>query len=346
MCRPTSKSRIAALIFACAIAAQACTACADEVADFFRDRQINFIVSYGPGGSYGLYAQIAARHLPKHLPGNPNVIVQFMPGAGGIAATNHLYNVAPKDGSTVATVTKDLALEQALRPNEVRFDARKFGWVGSFAEYIGVFAVWTASGITSIEDVKKRETILATSGRGHQGSQLAVLLNEFAGTKFKLVAGYRGAADMNLAMERGEAHARITSWSGMKGQQAEWLKAGMAAVIAQGGERRQPDLPQVPLFSEIVTDPEGRKLLALIESGAVVGWPVLLPPGVPAGRLTAWRRAFDATMKDPEFITEVTKSQLEVAPKTGAAIEKAMSDALSADEKVLARARAIADITN
>ncbi len=317
---------------------------ADPVADFFRDRQVNWIVSYGPGGSYGLYAQLAARHIGRHLPGKPTIVVQFMPGAGGITAANHLYNLAPNDGSTIATVTKDLALEQALRPKEVRYDARRFGWVGSFAEYIAVFAVWNDSGIRSIADTKQRETILATSGRGHQGSQLAVLLNEFAATKFKLVAGYRGAADMNVAMERGEAHARITSWSGFKGQQGEWLSSGKASILAQGGERRQPDLKDVPLFSEIVTDPEGRKLLALIESGAVVGWPALLPPGVPADRLAAWRGAFAALMKDPEYVAEATKSQLDVQPKTGPEIEKAMSDALNVDDKVLARARVIADV--
>ncbi|MEX2035642.1 MAG: tripartite tricarboxylate transporter substrate-binding protein [Xanthobacteraceae bacterium] len=231
---------------------------ADALTDFFSGRQINWIVSYGAGGSYGLYAQLAARHIGKHLPGKPTIVVQFMPGAGGILATNHLYTAAPKDGSTIATVTKDLALEQALRPKESRYDARQFSWVGSFAEYIAVFAVWTGSGIKSIADAKTREVILATSGRGHQGSQLAILLNEFAGTKFKLVTGYRGAADMNLAMERGEAHTRISSWSGFKSQHGEWLTTGKAAIITQGGERRQPDLPNVPLFSELVTDPEGR----------------------------------------------------------------------------------------
>lgn len=319
-------------------------ASADPVADFFRERQVSWIVSYGPGGSYGLYAQLAARHLPKHLPGKPTIVVQFMPGAGGITATNHLYNLAPKDGSVIATVTKDLALEQALRPKEVRYDARRFGWVGTFAEYIAVFAVWTDSGIRTIADTRQRETILATSGRGHQGSQLAVALNEYAGTKFKLVAGYRGAADMNVAMERGEAHARITSWSDFKSQQGDWLKTSKAAIVAQGGAKRQPDLPNAPLFSELVTDPDGRKVLALIESGAIVGWPALLPPGVPAERLAAWRKAFDATMKDPEFIAEVEKSKLEVLPKTGAELEKAIGEVLAVDEKVLARARIIADI--
>jgi tripartite-type tricarboxylate transporter receptor subunit TctC len=267
-----------------------------------------------------------------------------MPGAGGILATNHLYTAAPKDGSTIATVTKDLALEQALRPKESRYDARQFSWVGSFAEYIAVFAVWNASGIKSIADAKTREVSLATSGRGHQGSQLAVVLNEYAGTKFKLVTGYRGAADMNLAMERGEAHVRISSWSGFKSQQGEWLTSGKASIIAQGGDRRQPDLKNVPLFSELVTDPEGRKVLDIVESGAVVGWPALMPPGVPADRLAAWRKAFDATMKDPAFIAEVTKAKLEVEPKSGAELARVIGQVLSVDGKVLARARTIAGI--
>jgi tripartite-type tricarboxylate transporter receptor subunit TctC len=345
---PMRKTRLfhslAALALSLAISAAAATAKADAVSDFFQGRQLTWIVSYGPGGSYGLYAQLAARHLAKHLPGNPTIIVQFMPGAGGISATNHMYSAAPKDGSTIATVTKDLALEQALRPKESRYDSRQFSWVGSFAEYIAVFATWNASGIKSIEDAKQRETILATSGRSHQGSQLAVLLNEYAGTKFKLVTGYRGAADMNLAMERGEAHTRITSWSGFKNQQGEWLTSGKAAIIAQGGERRQPDLKDVPLFNELVTDDEGRRLLAIIESGAVVGWPALMPPGVPADRLAAWRNAFDATMKDPAFIAEVTKAQLEVQPKSGAELARVINEVLAVDPAILARARVIAGI--
>jgi tripartite-type tricarboxylate transporter receptor subunit TctC len=335
---------VAALAVGTAALAMPMPAKADAVSDFFSGRQITWIVSYGPGGSYGLYAQLAARHIGKHLPGNPNIIVQFMPGAGGISATNHLYTAAPKDGSTIATVTKDLALEQALRPKESRYDARQFSWVGSFAEYIAVFAGWTASGVKSIADAKARELSMATSGRGHQGSQLAILLNEFAGTKFKLVTGYRGAADMNLAMERGEAHVRISSWSGLKSQQGEWLTSGKAVVIAQGGERRQPDLSNVPLFSELVTDPEGRKLLAIVESGAIVGWPALMPPGVPADRLAAWRKAFDATMKDPAFIAEVTKAKLEVQAKSGAELARVIGDVLSVDQGVLKRARAIAGI--
>jgi tripartite-type tricarboxylate transporter receptor subunit TctC len=317
---------------------------ADAVSDFYTGKQVTWIVSYGAGGSYGRYTQIGARHLGRFLPGNPAVTVQYMPGAGGIKATNYLYNAAPKDGGMLGTVTKDLALEQALRPEKAKYDARKFSWVGSFAEYIAVIAVWSASGVKTIEDAKTHSVIMATSGRGHQGSQLAVLLNEYAGTKFRLVTGYRGAKDMNLAMEQGEAQMRISSWSGFKSQQGDWLRDGKAAVLAQGGSKRQPDLQNAALFIDLVKDPEGRKVLAIVESGSSVGWPALMPPDVPADRLAAMRKAFDAMTKDKAFIAEVEKSKLEVAPKSGAELAKVIDEVLSADEKVLARARAIAGI--
>jgi tripartite-type tricarboxylate transporter receptor subunit TctC len=335
-----------AAVVACALvtAAVAVPARADAVKDFYTGKQITWIVSYGAGGSYGLYSQLVARHIGRYLPGNPSVVVQFMPGAGGLKATNYIYNAAARDGSIVGTVTKDLALNQALRPNSTKYDARKFSWVGSFAEYIAVIAVWAGSGIKTIDDTRGREVIMATSGRAHQGSQLAVLLNEYAGTKFRLVTGYRGAKDMNLAMERGEAHMRIGSWSGFKNQNGEWLRNGKALVIAQGGEKPQPDLPGVPLFSDLVKDPQGRKVLAIVESGAQIGWPALMPPGVPADRLAALRRAFDATMKDPGYVAAVTKAKLEVNPKTGAQLAKVVDSVLAADETVLARARRIAGI--
>jgi len=166
---PMRKARLSqslALAVGLAAVMTSVAAKADAVTDFFQGRQLTWIVSYGPGGSYGLYAQLAARHIGKHLPGNPTIIVQFMPGAGGISAANHLYATAPKDGSTIATVTKDLALEQALRPKESRYDSRQFSWVGSFAEYIAVFATWAQSGIASIADAKKREVILALLNEG------------------------------------------------------------------------------------------------------------------------------------------------------------------------------------
>jgi tripartite-type tricarboxylate transporter receptor subunit TctC len=333
-----------AVALAAGAALASAPASAQSAADFYKDKQLTWIVSYGAGGSYGRYTQIGARHIGKFLPGNPTVTVQYMPGAGGLKATAYLYNAAAKDGSIIGTVTKDLALEQALRPEKAKYDARKFSWVGSFSEYVAVIAAMSATGVKTIEDARKRDVIMATSGRSHQGSQLAVLLNEFAGAKFKLVTGYRGAKDMNLAMEQGEAHARITSWSGFKSQQGAWIKEGRAVVLAQGGAKRQPDLPNAPLFSELVKDPEGRKVLAIVESGASVGWPALMPPSVPADRLAAVRAAFDKMTKDKAFIAEVEKSKLEVNPKTGPELAAVINDVLSSDAKVLARARVIAGI--
>lgn len=336
-------ARIAAVVLLASVAAA--PASADAVADFYQGKQINFVVSFGAGGSYGLYAQLIAKRIGPHIPGSPSIVVQFMPGAGGVKATNYLYNAAPKDGTVLATVFKDLALEQALRPKEAKYDARKFSWIGSVNEYISVITVWRDSGIKSIADARKRDVAMATSGRAHQGSQLAVLLNDFAGTKFKLVTGYRGAADMNLAMERGEVQARINSSLGLRTQQAAWVRDGKVISIAQGGTMRQPDMADVPLFSELVTDPEGRQILAIVESGSVVGWPELMPPDVPADRLAAWRKAFDATMKDPAFVADVKKAKLEVHPKSGQELAKLIDGILAVDPKIVVRARKIAGIS-
>jgi tripartite-type tricarboxylate transporter receptor subunit TctC len=150
---------------------------------------------------------------------------------------------------------------------------------------------------------------------------------------------------MNLAMEQGEAHARITSWSGFKSQQGAWLTEGRAAIIAQGGEKRQPDLPDAPLFSELVTDAEGRRVLDIVESGSIVGWPALMPPDVPSDRVAAWRKAFDALTADPAFVAEIQKARLEINPKSGAELARVIAEVLSADDSVLKRARAIAGIT-
>ena len=333
-------ARIAALVLLGGIAA--IPARADDVADFYHGRQVSFVVSFGPGGSYGLYARLVANHIGAHLPGSPSIVMQFMPGAGGVKATNYLYNAAPKDGTVLGTVFKDLALEQALRPKDAKYDARKFGWIGSVNEYVSVITVWRDSGIRTIADARKRDVAMATSGRAHQGSQLAVLLNDFAGTRFKLVTGYRGAADMNLAMERGEVQARINSSLGLRTQQAAWVRDGKVISIAQAGAHRQPDMPNVPLFSELVKDPVGRQVLSIVESGSIVGWPELMPPGVPADRLAAWRKAFDATMKDPAFVADVKKAKLEVNPKSGQELAALIDQILAVDPKVIARARKIA----
>lgn len=317
-------------------------ALADPVADFYRDKRINLIVSFGTGGTYGLYGRIVADHITRHLPGNPKVIVQHMPGAGGIVATNHLFNLAPKDGTTVGMLFKDMALAQVVQPESVRYDARRFNWVGSVNQYYAVVMTWAASGADSLETARSREVIMASSGPGHHGTVLAQAMNELLGTRFRSITGYDGAGAMHLAMERGEVHARIGSWESIKTGQAGWIKENKIHLIAQAGISKAPDLPQVPLVLDLVKDPADRAMIELIDSGSIVGWSLTLPPEAPADRVAAWRTAFDALMKDPEFLAAAKKANADVDPKSGAEISAVIDRVLASSPQVFERVRKIA----
>jgi tripartite-type tricarboxylate transporter receptor subunit TctC len=317
-------------------------ALADPVADFYRDKRINLIVSFGTGGTYGLYGRIVADHITRHLHGNPKVIVQHMPGAGGIVATNHLFNIAPKDGTTVGMLFKDMALAQVVQPESVRYDARRFNWVGSVNQYYAVVMTWAASGADSLETARNREVIMASSGPGHHGTVLAQAMNDLLGTRFRSITGYDGAGAMHLAMERGEVHARIGSWESIKTGQAGWIKENKIHLIAQAGISKAPDLPQVPLVLDLVKDPADRAMIELIDSGSIVGWSLTLPPETPKDRVAAWRTAFDALMKDPEFLAAAKKANADVDPKSGAEISAVIDRVLASSPQVFERVRKIA----
>ncbi len=327
--------------FAIAAALCASSALADPVADFYRDKRINLIVSFGTGGTYGLYGRLVSDHSTRHLPGNPKVIVQHMPGAGGIVATNHLYNIAPKDGATVGMLFKDMALAQVAQPESVRYDARKFNWVGSVNQYYAVVMTWAGSGADSLTSARNREVIMASSGPGHHGTVLAQAMNELLGTRFRSITGYDGAGAMHLAMERGEVHARIGSWESIKTGQAAWIRDKKIHLIAQAGVTKAPDLPDVPLVLDLVKDPADRSLIELIDSGSIVGWSITLPPEVPADRVQAWRRGFDAMMKDPEFLAAAKKFNADVDPKSGDEISKVIDRVLASSPQVFDRVRKI-----
>jgi tripartite-type tricarboxylate transporter receptor subunit TctC len=318
-------------------------AMADPAANFFRDNRINLIVSFGTGGTYGLYGRLIADHIPRHLPGNPKVVVQHMPGAGGIVATNHLYNIAPKDGATVGMLFKDMALAQVVQPDSVRYDARKFNWIGSVNQYYAVVMTWAASGADTLETARKREVIMASSGPGHHGTVLAQTMNDLLGTRFRSITGYDGAGAMHLAMERGEVHARIGSWESIKTGQADWIRDKKIHLIAQAGIAKAPDLPDVPLVLDLVKDPADRSMVELIDSGSIVGWSLTLPPDVPSERVDAWRRAFDALMKDQEFLAAAKKFNADIDPKSGKEIAAVIDRVLASSPAVFERVRKIAN---
>ncbi|MDP2358789.1 MAG: tripartite tricarboxylate transporter substrate-binding protein [Beijerinckiaceae bacterium] len=331
------------ILFAIAACAIGAPAIADPVADFYQDKRVNLIVSFGTGGTYGLYGRLVADHITQHLPGNPKVIVQHMPGAGGIVATNHMYNIAPKDGTHVGMLFKDIALAQVVQPNSVRYDARKLNWIGSVNQYYAVVMTWAASGAESIEAARKQEVIMASSGQGHHGTVLSQAMNELLGTRFRSITGYDGAGAMHLAMERGEVHARIGSWESIKTGQAGWIRDKKIHLIAQAGVSKSAELRDVPLVLDLVKDPADRSMIELIDSGSVVGWSLSMPPDVPAERVAAWRAAFEKMVKDPDFLAAAKKVNADVDPKTGKEISEVIDRVLSSSPEVFERTRKIAN---
>lgn len=320
------------------------TASAQSVADYFKGKRLTLVVSYGAGGSYGLYGRLVADQISAHLPGNPSVVVQYMRGAGGLKATNYLYNAAAKDGSFVGMVTKDLVVAQTLRPSKTKYDARKFNWVGRINEYVAIIIVMNGRGVKTFADIKKKQLIMGVSGRNHHGYLLASMLNQLVGTKFKLVTGYRGAKAMNLAMEGGEVDARIGSSMTLKTQLAAQYREGKLHVIVQSGERKAAELPDVPLVNTMFKNPADRKVAQLIDSGTIIGWSVLMPPGVPKERVAAWRTAFAKLATDPVLAARAKKAKADLSFKSGRDIAAFVDKVLSTDPSVFARARKLVGI--
>ena len=320
------------------------TASADAVADYFKGKRLTLVVSYGAGGSYGLYGRLVANHISAHLPGKPTVVVQYMRGAGGLKATNYLYNAAAKDGSFVGMVTKDLVVAQTLRPSKTKYDARKFNWVGRINEYVAIIIVMNGRGVKTFADIKKKQLIMGVSGRNHHGFLLASMLNQLVGTKFKLVTGYRGAKAMNLAMEGGEVDARIGSSMTLKTQLAAQYREGKLHAIVQSGEAKARELPNVPLVNTMFKKAADRKVAQLIDSGTIIGWSVLMPPSVPKDRVAAWRTAFAKLASDPALAARAKKAKADLNFKSGRDIASFVGEVLSTDPAVFARARKLVGI--
>jgi tripartite-type tricarboxylate transporter receptor subunit TctC len=290
---------------------------AQGVADFYRQKTINFISVFSPGGSYDLYSRIVAQHLPRFIPGNPRIVVQYMPGAGGLNGALHLWSQSPRDGTELGMVDRGIAVDQVLRSESVLLDARKFSWIGSVSSYGGIMQVSGRTGVKTADDLRKTRVVLGSWGIETSSYTLPVLLNALAGTKFKVVTGYRGSSDVDLAIEAGEVDGRISSWSTLEYTKAAELKAGKIVVVLQSGFKRLPDLQQVSLVGEMATTDQGRRILQFIDSDSAIGWSVLGPPGIPAERVAALRTAFDQMVKDPQFLADAASRHMDVAPSTG-----------------------------
>ena len=307
---------------------------------FYEGKTITVVTSTGVGGVYDLTARVLARHMGRHIPGNPSLIVQNMPGGGNVLATNYIYNIAPKDGLTIASIHNAMPLYQVLDGRGVRFDAGKFNWLGSTGSENEVILVWHTTGIRSIKDATEREVVLGTTGSGSGLTIIPTAMNKVLGTRFKLVIGYKTSEDINLALERGEVEARAFGINSIVAQHADWLRTQKVVILAQAGVRRDKDLPDVPLLTELAATDEQRAVLKLISAAPGLGHPYLAPPGIAPDRLAILRRAFAATLRDEKFLAEVDKLQIAIDPLSAEETSAIVADTVNAAGDVVARAKA------
>jgi tripartite-type tricarboxylate transporter receptor subunit TctC len=302
-------------------------ASAQSPADFYKGRNVDLYIGYSVGGAYDLYARVIARHLGKHIPGNPTIVPKNLEGAGSLRLANWLYNVGPKDGTALATIGRGTAFDPLLGSKGAQFQADRFTWIGSANNEVSVCVAWKTSGITRLEDVLAKELIVGGTGQAADTDQFPRVLNGVLGTKFKIVTGYPGGNDVTLAMERGEVKGRCGwSWSSVVATHKRWIDDKSIIVLAQLSLDKHPDLPDVPLIMDFAKGEDQQRMFKLIFARQVMGRPYLAPPGVPADRAEALRKAFMATMQDPDFLAEAEKSQLEINPVAGGEVEKLVKD--------------------
>jgi tripartite-type tricarboxylate transporter receptor subunit TctC len=306
---------------------------------FFKGRQITFLVGAGAGGGYDAYFRSFARYLVHHIPGAPTIVNKNMPAASGLAAANALYTSADKDGATIGAFPNNIPMDPLFGNPGARYDAQKLNWLGSIGKLENVCATWISSPIKTIAQAREREVIVAAAAATSNSAIMPKVLNALLGTKFKIVSGYDPGSGMTLALESGETEGICgLSWSTMKAARPHWIKDNKLNVIVQLGLAKLLELPDVPSALDLVSDPVKKHVLELILMRQEIGRPVAAPPGVPADRLEVLRRAFDDTMRDPEFLAEAAKLQLEIEPLSAPQIDTLLARAFATPKAIVAQA--------
>lgn len=328
---------------ACVLSVAAAASALAETPDagaFYKGKTVTLITSTGVGGTYDVVARLVARVMPRYLPGHPTIIVQNMPGGGNVLATNYMYNIAPKDGTAIATIHSAMPLHQVLDPRDVRYDAGRFAWLGSTGPQNEVILVWRTAGIKTLEDAREREIILGGTGVASGIVIIPAVMNRLLGTKFKIVTGYRTSEDVNLGMERGEVQARAFGIDSITSQHPDWIAEHKVTFLAQAGARRDKRMPDVPLLTELAKTDEQRQMFALVSSAPALGQPYVAPPGVPPERLVLLRQAFAATLKDASFLAEAEKIRFNVEPMSAEDVSRIVHDTTHAPADIVAKTKA------
>ncbi len=315
---------------------------ADAVEDFYKGRQVRVIIGFGAGGGYDLSARLVAKNMARFIAGHPTMVPQNMPGAGATVAAQFMMQGAPRDGSVLATLGQNIPFDQVMDPNRGEtYDGAKMNWIGNANEENNVIQIWRESGVTSIDDAFRREIILGATSVNGADALYPQVLNNVLGTKFKIIGGFPGGADLNLAMERREIDGRgSNTMSSIRATSPQYVSENKIAIILQMGVVKDPSLPGVPLITDLGRSAAERSVFELISAGARIGRPILTTPDVPEVRLKALRDAFDATMKDQTFLAEAKQARLDINPIPGVEVQKIVENIVRASPDVVALARA------
>jgi tripartite-type tricarboxylate transporter receptor subunit TctC len=321
-----------------AICTSPCSAQTPE--QFYKGKQIELAIGYPPAGSNDIYARLLGRHLGKHIPGNPTIVPQNRPGAGSFLTLAYVTNVAPKDGSVIGIGAPTAPLDEKLGTQGVRFKAAEFNWIGRIDSLINMVFLWHTAPVKTIEDAFKIESKLSGTGVGSTVAIYPTVMNNVLGTRFKLIMGYKGSNDAQLAVERGEVEGHSTSWTAVKVAHSDWRPQKKINIVVQFSVKRHPEMADVPTVVELAKTDEQRKILSAVVNAAEIGTAFFTTPGAPPDRVEALRRAFDATMKDPEFLAEAERLQLSASPLTGEELQKVVAEVSTLTPELVERVKA------
>jgi tripartite-type tricarboxylate transporter receptor subunit TctC len=331
--------------FACAVVAAAVVASAasaQSVEEFYKGKTVEVQIGYSPGGGYDLYARLVAAHMGKHIPGNPTLVPMNMPGAGSLKLANWLYEAAPQDGTVFGVFARAAPFDPLFGNEAATFDALKFNYIGSANNEVSVCVAWADTGIKTFEDLLDKELIVGGTGPTADTEQFPRVLNAVFGTKMKIIGGYPGGNDVNLAMERGEVTGRCGwSWSSVVSTRPDWLENKTINVLFQMSTAKHPDLPDLPLVMDLAKSDDDKATLRLVFARQALGRPFVAPPNIPADRVKALRDAFMATMSDPEFLAEAKQAELEITPVSGEEVQQLVAEAYKASPAIVDRIKEI-----
>jgi tripartite-type tricarboxylate transporter receptor subunit TctC len=314
-------------------------AAADPIADFYHGKTLTMIVGTSAGNDYDYRARLVARFMGHHIPGEPSIVPRNMPGAGGVVAANDLATIEPHDGTVLHMIMSNMMANQAMALPGIKFDTRKFFWIGNTTSTPNVMVAWHTTGVTTIEQAKQKQLTMGAP-TGTAGVTYVEAMNALVGTKFKLVTGYPGGNEVNLAMERGEVDGRASnSWASWKSTKPDWITEKKMNVLVQIGVKRDPDLKDVPLLLELARNDADRAVLTFLSNETAIARSLVAAPGTPPERVAALRHAFDETMKDPGFLAEAAKTKMDISPVPGAEAQKIADAIVNTPADVVARAR-------